>query len=198
MDNTNTEERRASFLMNEYRIVRNEVRSFSIVEIILVSISILIFTTLFIVGTISNQYILIFISPMVSILILMIGLALFVYTTNLSLLASEIEDNLNELIGDQVMKWESSVGIFGRSSKDILAKRLGKTWLMTLFFGFVIVSALMISTLWYAFTPFYHEFGNTAWIFLLFDIIIIGAAVVIGYSLLIGTWKKIKKPKMSD
>ena len=48
------------------------------------------------------------------------------YTSNLGLLASEIEDNLNDLLGGEVMKWESTVGIFGGRSKDFMVKRLGK------------------------------------------------------------------------
>lgn len=87
------------------------------------------------VGTISNQYILLFISPMVSILLLIMGLAMNAYTSNLSLLASEIEDNLNDLLGGEVMKWESTVGIFGGKSKDFMVKRLGRAWFTISFFG---------------------------------------------------------------
>lgn len=83
---------------------------------------------MFMLASISSQYILVFISPMVSILLLIIGLAMNAYTSNLSLLASQIEDNLNELLGEEVMKWESTVGIFGGGSKDFMVKRLGKAF----------------------------------------------------------------------
>jgi hypothetical protein len=121
-------DRKIRILTNEYTTVRTEIRIYSILEIIFVCVSILIFRTMFMLGTISNQYILLFISPMVSMLLLIMGLAMNAYTSNLALLASEIEDSLNELLGEELVKWESTAGIFGGSSKDFMVKRLGKAW----------------------------------------------------------------------
>ncbi|HEX9319991.1 MAG TPA: hypothetical protein VF884_13745 [Nitrososphaeraceae archaeon] len=79
-----------------------------------------------------------------------------------------------------------------------MVKRLGKAWLTTSLFGIAIVAALNVSTLWYGFGPFYDKVGDVAWIFLLFDIAIIIGAIMIGYQLLTGAWKKIKKLKLAD
>lgn len=197
-DQKSKDARKIAILTNEYTTVRIEIRTYSILEIIFVCVSILTFTIMFMLASISNQYILVFLSPMVSILLLIIGLAMTAYTSNLSLLASQIEDNLNELLGEEVMKWESTVGIFGGGNKDFMVKRLGKAWLTTSLFGIAIVAALNVSTLWYGFGPFYDDVGNVASIFLLFDIAIIIGAIVIGYRLITGSWKKITKIRTAD
>jgi hypothetical protein len=189
---------KSNILLSEYSMVRTEIRVYSILEIIFICISVLTFAILFMLASISGQYILLFISPMVSILLLIIALAMNAYTSNLGLLASEIEDKLNEQLGENIVKWESTVGIFGGTSKDFMIKRLGRAWLTTSFFGIAVVSALIISTLWYGFGPFYSKVGYVAWIFLLFDITIIVGAIIIGYGLLTGTWKKVKKFKKVD
>jgi hypothetical protein len=75
-DQNDKDERKIRILTNEYTILRTEIRTYSILEIIFVCISILIFSILFMLGNISNQYILLFISPMVSILLLIMGLAM--------------------------------------------------------------------------------------------------------------------------
>ncbi len=128
-------DRKIRILTNEYTTVRTEIRIYSILEIIFVCISILIFTTMFMLGSISNQYILLFISPMVSMLLLIMGLAMNAYTSNLALLASEIEDNLNELLGEEVVKWESTVGIFGGRSKDFMVISSSRANLIISCFG---------------------------------------------------------------
>lgn len=73
------------------------------VEMTFLALSILIFAIMFIASTLSNQYILLFISPLLSILFLIIGMSMFAYQTNLGLLASEVEDQLNEILGAFLM-----------------------------------------------------------------------------------------------
>lgn len=66
-DQNGKDERKIRILTNEYTILRTEIRTYSILEIIFVCISILIFSILFMLGGISNQHILLFILPMISI-----------------------------------------------------------------------------------------------------------------------------------
>jgi hypothetical protein len=55
------------------------------VEMTFLALSILIFAVMFITSTLSDQYILLFVSPLLSILFLIIGMSMFAYQTNLSL-----------------------------------------------------------------------------------------------------------------
>jgi len=55
------------------------------VEMTFLALSILIFAVMFITSTLSDQYILLFVSPLLSILFLIIGMSIFAYQTNLSL-----------------------------------------------------------------------------------------------------------------
>lgn len=72
-------------LLREYREIRSEIRAVITVEMTFLALSILIFAIMFITSTLSNQYILLFISPLLSILFLIIGMSMFAYQTNLSL-----------------------------------------------------------------------------------------------------------------
>jgi hypothetical protein len=59
---------------------------------------------MFIASTLSNQYTLLFIYlPSFIDTILIIGMSMFAYQTNLGLLASEVEDQLNEILGAFLM-----------------------------------------------------------------------------------------------
>jgi hypothetical protein len=55
------------------------------VEMTFLALSILFFAVMFITSTLSDQYILLFVSPLLSILFLIIGMSMFAYQTNLSL-----------------------------------------------------------------------------------------------------------------
>jgi hypothetical protein len=59
---------------------------------------------MFIASTLSNQYILLFIYlPSFIDLFLIIGMSMFAYQTNLGLLVSGVEDQLNEILGAFLM-----------------------------------------------------------------------------------------------
>jgi hypothetical protein len=198
-DSKNTSKMTA--LLTEYREIRSEIRNVMTMEMTFLVLSILIFAVMFIASTLSNQYILFFVSPLLSILFLIIGMGMFAYQTNLGLLASEVEDALNEILGESVMKRESSVGIFGGRSKDFLIRRIGKFWLEMTLFGVGVGIAVVIISLVYGFYKFSKQVGPTVPIsLLLVDIGIIIIIVILGYRFLKGNWiifKKAKKEKNS-
>ena len=180
-------------LLREYREIRSEIRAIMTIEMTFLALSILIFAIMFISSTLSNQYILLFISPLLSILFLIIGMSMFAYQTNLGLLASEIEDNLNEILGESVMKWESSVGIFGGRSKDFLIRRIGKFWEVMTLFGAGVGIAVVGISLGYGFVKFYEQVGQIASISLLLaDSGIIITTIILGYRFFKGSWIKVK------
>jgi hypothetical protein len=61
------DELKVNTLLREYTELRAEVRTFEVLGIVCISISILSFIAMFIAAVLSNQYILLFVSPGVSI-----------------------------------------------------------------------------------------------------------------------------------
>lgn len=61
------DELRVNSLLREYGELRREVRTFEVLQIVCISISALLFVAMFIAAVLSNQYILLFISPGLSI-----------------------------------------------------------------------------------------------------------------------------------
>jgi hypothetical protein len=183
-------------LLREYRELRSEIRAVMTVEMIFLALSILTFAVMFIASTLSNQYILLFISPPLSILFLIIAMCVLAFQTNLGLFASEIEDQLNEILGESVMKWESSVGIFGARSKDFLIRRIGKFWRVMTLFGVGVGIVIVGISLLYGFVEFYKQVGlPIASIILLLDVGIIVTVIMLGYRYFSGSWSIVKKAK---
>ena len=133
-------------------------------------------------ATLSDKFILLFISPAISILFLIIGMGIFAYSTNLGILVSELEDSLNEILEEQIFKREATVGIFGASSKDVLIKRMSRFWLEISIFGSVIGTAIVIGSLYSNFNKFYNDVGEIAYIIFFFDIGIIFTTINNGIS----------------
>ena len=77
-DQNGMDERKIRILTNEYTILRTEIKTYSILEIIFVCISILTFTILFVLASISNQYILLLGRIIISTQVLTTALSLIV------------------------------------------------------------------------------------------------------------------------
>jgi hypothetical protein len=180
-------------VLNEYKELRSDIRILTILELIFLALSILIFVFMLTASTLSDKFILLFISPAMSILFLIIGMGIFAYSTNLGILVSELEDSLNEILEEQIFKRESAVGVFGASSKDFLIKRMSRFWLEISIFGSVIGTAIVIGTLYYNLTKFSLEVGIIAYIIFIFDIAIILTTIILGYRVFRGSWIKIKR-----
>ena len=180
-------------LLEEYKELRSDIRILTSLELIFLALSILIFIFMLTAATLSDKFILLFISPAMSILFLIIGMGIFAYSTNLGILVSELEDSLNELLEKQVFKRESAVGVFGASSKDFLIKRMSRFWLEISIFGSVIGTSIVIGTLYYNLNNFYTDVGIISYIIFFFDIAIILSTIIMGYRVFSGSWIKIKR-----
>ena len=180
-------------LLEEYKELRSDIRILTTLELIFLALSILIFVFMLTAATLSDKFILLFISPAMSILFLIIGMGIFSYSTNLGILVSELEDSLNEILEEQIFKRESTVGIFGASSKDFLIKRMSRFWLEISIFGSVIGTAIVIGSLYYNLNKFYNDVGVIAYIIFFFDIGIILTTIIMGYRVFRGSWIKIKR-----
>lgn len=184
---------KATALLEEYKELRADIRILTNLELIFLALSILIFIFMLTAATLSDKFILLFVSPAMSILFLIIGMGILAYSTNLGILASELEDNLNEILEDQIFKRESVVGVFGASSKDFLIKRISRFWLEISIFGSVIGTAIVIGSLYYNLNEFYNDVGIIAYIIFFFDIAIILTTIIMGYRVFRGSWIKIKR-----
>jgi hypothetical protein len=96
-------------LLREYIEIRHESRTYEVLQIVCISLSALTFVVMLIVAVSSNEYILLFISPLVSIFFILLAIGMQVYITNLGLRASQIEDQLKNILGEPVIQWESTI-----------------------------------------------------------------------------------------
>jgi len=55
-------------------------------------------------------------------------MAMLANNTNLGLRASQIEQHLKEIVGEPTIQWESTVGVFGGLTGDILNKQVESYW----------------------------------------------------------------------
>jgi hypothetical protein len=179
-------------LLREYSEIRSEVRTFEILQVICIFLSVLSFAAMFSIGVIYNQYIIVFISPSFSIFFILIALAILGYNTSLGVRSVRIEGILKKYLGESTIEWEQTVGIFGMVGGGILNVKITKYWTK--------VSALVIVTgvipvfvgIAYGFNNFFNEVENVAWYLVIFYLIIAGLIIFIGYRFYTRDWEKVK------
>jgi hypothetical protein len=182
-------------LLKEYGELRANIRTYTGLAVTFLALSLITFIVMFMAAIITHEPILLFVSPGLSIVFILTGLSMTAYITNLGLMASEIEEEMNEMLGESVMRWEMSVGVFTGYATDLLVKRLDKIWYEMSFLAVGIAMTLVIISLWYTFGEFYTKIGLGALGFLIFDITISVATVFLAYKLFRGSWEKVKKSK---
>jgi len=116
-------------LLMEYREIRQESRTYEVLIVICIIISILSFVAMFIAAVSSHQLILLFIS-LVSLFFILLTMGILSYNTTLGLRASQIEDSLKDILNEPTIQWESSAGIFRTASEDILTTKVSRYWMM--------------------------------------------------------------------
>jgi hypothetical protein len=147
---------------------------------------------MFTIAIISNQFILIFISPMFSIFFVIIAMAMLAYTTNLGLRSIQIESKLKTLLGEPTIEWESIVGTFGLVGGNIIIRQVGKFWVKMSLLAVIEGIAPVVFGLAYSFEAFYNKSGTIAWFLILFYVIITSLTVYIGYRFYTRQWEKLK------
>lgn len=115
-------------LLREYSELRHENRTYEVLQVICISISILVFIFMFVASIYSNQYILLYVTPLFSIFFILLSMGMQAYMTNIGLRASQVEDFLKDIIGEPTIQFEATVGVFRTSSDDILTTRVGRYW----------------------------------------------------------------------
>jgi len=100
VDGDTKDKLRVDALLMEYKEIRHESRTYEVLMVICIIISILSFVAMFIAAVSSHQLILLFISPLVSLFLVLLTMGILAYNTMLGLRSSEIEDKLNDIIGE--------------------------------------------------------------------------------------------------
>jgi hypothetical protein len=161
----NTDGLKITSLLSEYREIRTESRTLLILEMICIFLSILVFVALFTITILSTQYILLFISPALSLLFIILATGIFIYAINLGIRASKIEGQVKRILGEVTIQWESTVGIFGEMTQqsNIFSARLAKQWLAISLIAMTVAGAPVVFTLGYYFNQFYKQYGNVSW-----------------------------------
>jgi hypothetical protein len=119
-------------------------------------------------------------------------MAMLANNTNLGLRASQIEQHLKEIVGEPTIQWESTVGVFGGLTGDILNKQVESYWFKFAMLGLVSGIASIVFSLWYGFEGLYSKIGNVIWLILGFYIAITVATAFVGYHLYTRGWEKLK------
>lgn len=186
MPEINKNELRATLLSSEYKEVRTEVRTMLILETISIFLSIFVFIILFTISVFTKEYIFLFISPALSLLLIILAMGMFSYTVSLGLRASEVEGELKKILGVATIQWESTVGIFGvlTQQSDIFSAKIGKEWKIIAILAIIVSSALIVLLLSHYFSLFYSEWELWAYPAIGIDILAAAVTVYFGVTLL--------------
>lgn len=199
MDETAKDKLKVDALLMEYREIRQESRTYEVLMVVCIILSVLTFITLFIAAIFSHQFVLLFISPLVSLFFILLTMGILAYNTTLGLRASQIEDLLKDILNEPTIQWESTAGIFRTASEDILTTKIGRYWM--LISAFVIVTGLapIVFSLLYEFYGFLDSDGIKhpllVWVIIGLDIVVTSITLYIGYTFFIKRgWEKLKIP----
>jgi hypothetical protein len=181
--------------LREYSEIRQEYRTYEILQILCITLASLTFVVMFIAAVSSKQYILLFVSPLISIFFILLAMGMQMYNTILGLRASQIEGQLKNILGEPTIQWEATVGLFATFAGDILTTRVGKFWNMTSLLVIGVGSAPVLIGLGYGFKEFYDNVGHFVWLIVVIDGLAASLTIYIGFRFLFKrSWEKLKLP----
>ena len=96
-------------LLREYSDQRAEIRLFEVLAIVCIVISILASSALLAAAVFSKEYILLLISPALSIFLIILAMALGSYVITLIMRLTDIEDKANKILKEGVLEFSSSL-----------------------------------------------------------------------------------------
>ena len=159
--NENLDEYKVTALLREYSDQRAEIRLFEVLAIVCIVISILASSALLLAGVLSKEYILLWISPAVSIFFIILAMALGAYVITLVMRLTDIEYKANKILKEGVLEFSSS---FFLLRPDVIEKGIGKYWTRIVWMGLVTGIIPFIISVWLGITLSYLEIGPIAWL----------------------------------
>ena len=147
-------------ILREYSDQRAEIRLFEGLGIICIALSALTPSAMLVAGVFSKNYafLLLLISPALSLFFIIIAMALGAYVITLMLRLSDIEENINKVIGEPLLEFAFSL------RPDVLQKGIGKYWLKISQLGIVVGIVPFIISLWLGISLLSQEVGYFAWL----------------------------------
>jgi hypothetical protein len=97
-----------TILLKEYNRLASDARTNWVLWVVCITISILVFSIMLVAAVIYDKFVLLLVSPALSLFFGLMALALLGMILNSLLRINEIADKLNQIIDETVMKWESS------------------------------------------------------------------------------------------
>jgi hypothetical protein len=193
VEDSTREELKVNALLKEYGEIRQESRTYEILQIICIIVSALIFIVMFIVAISFSQFILLFTSPLFSMFFFILAMGIQIYMYRLGLRSSQIEDLLKDIIGEPTIQWESTVGIFVWLKGDVLNTQIDRYWNTISILAIVVGGTPILISLLFGFQEFYNEVGVFAWLVLALDSAAVSATLYIGYNFVFRrSWEKLK------
>jgi hypothetical protein len=173
-------------LLSYYSEQRNEIRLFALLGIVCIVLSALAPSAMLVAGVFSKGYILLLISPALSIFFAILAMAIGSYQTTLILKLGDTEENVNKLIGEPFLQFSFSL------RPDVFEKRIVKYWLRIVSLGIAVGVVPFVISLWLGISLLFIQVGS---ITLLLAAAYVAAAVVtlyLGYNFFIKSgWQKV-------
>jgi hypothetical protein len=174
-------------LLREYGEQRTEIRLFEVLGIICIVLSALTSSAMLVAGVISKAYILLLISPTLSLFFIVLAMALGSYIITLLLRLNDIEEKVNKLMGESVLDFSLSL------RQDILEKGIGKYWFRIVWLGIAVGVVPFIISLWRGINLFSIEVGAIAWLVAAAYSAIALIILYLGYGFFIkSNWQNVK------
>ena len=150
-------------LLGEYNRLSAEIRTFAAIGIICICISVLISAAMMIDAFFSNQYILFLISPALSLFFAIIPMVLLSYLVQVGLRLNDIEDNVNEIIGDEPIMYWKKVLNYSVKGEDEVTTKIRKYWNRTFFLGIISGVVPVAVSVWIGISWLLLKIGAVAW-----------------------------------
>tara|TARA_B100002003_G_C13697460_1_gene351012 strand:- start:36 stop:416 length:381 start_codon:yes stop_codon:yes gene_type:complete len=106
------DELKITIYLKEYSLLKAELRQGLAVVFGLVSLAIVIWASMLMLAFLSDTLILLLFAPAISLFFTLIAGSIFSYLLNLGNRLSEIEENINIMIGEDLLTWEKKAGAF--------------------------------------------------------------------------------------
>jgi hypothetical protein len=185
------DELKVTALLKEYGHVRQEVRTFEVLQIMCIFLSVIIFVIMFIGGIFSGRFIFFFISPAISIFFMIIAMGMMAYINNLGIRSSQISGQLKKILEETTIDWENTVGIFGSIRETLFTKKIAKYWWQIAIIAIGLGIAPTISVMVYGFEQYVDEVGI---IIAYLTLILYASTIIVGFIVFyrLETWQRIK------
>jgi hypothetical protein len=172
-------------LLREYSEQRSEIRLFEVLGIICIVLSASTSSAMLVAGVFSKEYILLLISPALSLFFIILAMALGSYIMSLVLRLNDMEENINKAIGEPMLESFSL-------RPDIIEKGIGKFWFRIVRLGIVVGIIPFIISLWRGISLFSSEVGAFAWFVAAAYAAIALITLYLGYGFFIKSgWQKV-------